>query len=201
MRKLLALLGVVLVFIALPFFIYKYNTIRLDNIEKNRLARAQDGGQELHSSGCGHALKNIAIEDRVLNLGQSANLKIVLINSDNEDCEATIYLNATSFKISPSSPHTLTLSPGKRIFPWNVTPTSIGPQEISFSTGLRTIDKGFFVEDPGIFTKHMMKAASFVVAFLGPIATLPWWLEWRRRRREVPATPSIILPNENRRAK
>jgi len=183
-KSIIAALGMVIFMTGLPLTLISYHRLGLDHTEKNDLARSRDGGRSLESAGgCTHALKNIHIEDRVLKLGQSANLQIIFSNPNADTCSVSISIYASSFTINPSSPQTISVPPGIYRHPWNIIPNTLGPQEIVFESELETIEKGFVVEDPGFYTKQFMQLLATVLAFLGPMATLPWWLERQRRIR------------------
>lgn len=139
----------------------------------------------------------------MLRLDEAANLSLVLQNTGDIDCTVQISLNAVTFRISPPSPQSAHL-PAKSttVLPWNVVPTKTGRQEITFASGLRTFVKGFVVEDPTLLSDTALKMLSGLVAILGPMATLPWWLDRRKKRREDEARAKaesektrIILPS------
>lgn len=186
-KKSIAIAGLILALVGVSCGLLTARYYDLQDIRLNAEAKNKDRVVNLVSTGCGHTLKNISIENRVLVLDQAVNLKLVLINGSEAECDAEISLNATTFKISPESPQHIKVPTGTMIFLWNVAPQKIGPQQITFSSGVSTIEKGFMVEDPSFLSRFMVTTISVISAVLGPIATLPWWLDRRRKGLEKQA--------------
>ena len=199
-KKGLAILGLFML-LSLPAMIYLYFIALRGRLEANKIGRQLDTKQSMESGGvCSHPLKYVGTQsgDRQLTVGQAINLRIDLWNEGKVECSARVAVNAATFDVRPQSTQDLKLPPGNSTFLWNIAPTRVGNHQIVVQSGLDTIGIGLVVKELGFLTEFQAKLFSWVVGLLGPILTVPWWVEllakYKEKKRSEKDKIRIILP-------
>jgi len=178
-------------------FLAYYKEVTYQTQAEAKARELDDGFSKLAASLCEHALKNAVVENRLVAVGHAFNMGVVLNNTSSEVCTVEVEVDASTFDVSPLKPRNLTLPTGLQTVYWNLSPKAVGEQTVLVTSGLENITLGFVVRDSHYIPSSVSGAASIMSAVLGPILTLPWWLEWWRRRRDVQRVPEhkIILPS------
>jgi hypothetical protein len=160
-----------------------------------RLAVSRDGSKKSYGSvsegplPCSWAATP---PERVISENRSQSIVVSVKNTLDEDCRSEIELRAPGFDISPqkeSQVITLASASGGSVS-WILTPRKTGSFEISVSDIFDTKIFGITVKTMFGLTSAQAKAASAVGGLMGPMLTLPWWIDkfWSRKKIK-PAEP------------
>lgn len=181
-RNLLALLGIVLTISGLALFGYFSWITQLDIA-----ARRRDGGSSLHSAGgCSHALQTAVAPNRTPVVGETIVIELIFSNTTSKNCDVGAFLDAAGFKKDPEGGKTFTLQPGINHQYWTISANQSGDHEIIVSSDLETRRLGLHVLSNQFFGSSTALMFSALLSILGPMTTMPWWLDWydKRRRRK-----------------
>ena len=153
---------------------------------------------------CPHPLEQVGLNRRTMAEKESQALTVVLGNLDSSaDCEVTVSLSAPNFDINPANPdRVVTVPAGEKAATtaWVLSSREAGNYEV-------VVTAGFDVQVMGIRVTNLLglsapeaKILSYIGYFLGPMLSLPWWIEkWeehqRRKREEEQRRPSPPAPS------
>jgi len=188
-RKSAALLGVALMCL-LPATLVPY-------LRDYWRASALDKEWVSASAGeCVNPLLHIMQFQRSFVVGESYNIQISVVNESESTCEANIEVDAAAFDVKPDK-KTITLQPGKTVdLHLNISPKSVGDQVINVTANGAESSVNFVVRDAHLLNRWQSLALSLVSSVGGPLLTVPWWIEFlRKRRTEKPVTAA----SQNRR--
>jgi hypothetical protein len=178
-----AIFGIILLFFGLALFGYFLHLVNLDD-----LARSSDGiNERMSSGGCLHALKSAVPPTRTPAIGESVLIVLTFVNPDTEDCDVTVSLDAAGFDKDPSGPAQFTLAPGTSTKYWTISPKAAGSHEVLVRSDLVDITFGMQVLSNQFFGASTTLVLSSVLSMLGPMATIPWWIDFYRRRKDEAA--------------
>jgi hypothetical protein len=90
-----------------------------------------------------------------------------------------------------------TLQPGKTTEKWTIAAKTAGNQEIVVTSGNVGITIGMKVLSNQFFGPTTMLILSGVSWVLGPMLTVPWWIDLYRRRKDKAATNKGKRRNTN----
>jgi hypothetical protein len=179
----LAVLGVILLFLGLALFGYFVHLVNLDFV-----ARQSDKIKEWNAAGgCDHALKNAVPPTRTPAVGESVLIVLTFVNPDSDDCDVTAYLNAAGFDKDPSESTKYTLAPGTGTKYWTISPKTAGSHEVVVRSGNVDITFGMQVLSNQFLGPSTALVLSGCLSALGPMATIPWWIDFYRRRKDETA--------------
>jgi hypothetical protein len=182
LRQLLAISGVISLLVGLWFLFELHQT--------DRDARSRDGGSSTPVSsrprGCPEALTSVDPPTRTPVIGESMLLALLFWNTGSKSCEVKVSLSAAGFEKDPPGPQTYTVPPGKSLQHWSISAKQPGKHQIVVSSGGEEKKVGMNVSSNQFFSPSTMLVISALLSSLGPMATIPWWLEWHRKRRREP---------------
>jgi hypothetical protein len=197
-KKALAIAGLVLLVVVAPLFLYTYFREDATLIADAEKAMRLDTRSAQFSGGpCTHSLQGVEVADRVLGVGHSFNLKINLNNDSAETCDARLIVEAATFDDQQKT-KVVSLPPGPLTLYWNLAPKETGPQTINVDSALEQRTIGVFVRDHNYLPPHLVSASAGISAILGPILTIPWWIEFFQKRKarqnDRPGNTTVLLP-------
>lgn len=128
--------------------------------------------------------------ERVMADNKSQAVVIEVKNTDKKTCESILSLQAPSFETSPpKDEQKITVPAGKAgSLSWILTPRKPGTYQIAVSDILNTKIFGITVTNMFGLTATQAKTFSFFSGLLGPMLTVPWWVDkWfqRKKKQEV----------------
>jgi hypothetical protein len=115
-------------------------------------------------------------------VGESLLLVLDFNNAGEDACEATVELEAAGFEKDPTSPRTYNLPPGKSLQYWSISPKQAGEHSLVVTAAQRSRTVGLNVLSNHFFGTSTMLLISGLLSALGPMATIPWWIERLGRR-------------------
>lgn len=178
-RRLLALLGILLTVLGLTLFGYFLWLAQLEIA-----ARQRDGRTSLHAAGgCLHALQTAVIPKRTPVVGETIVIELIFMNLNPEECQVGASLNAAGFQKDPEAGQTFTLQPGVNNRYWTISAKEAGEHEIVVHSDLESRRLGLHVLSNQFFGPSTALLVSAFLSILGPMTTIPWWLDWREKRK------------------
>lgn len=159
------------------------------DVEANRSARRRDRFiAKVATQPCARIRPSTAAIDRARKVNESFTFAVQLENLTSAACDASVQLDAASFKVSPALPEQhATVPPEGGVVNWNLMPEHDGPQEIFVTMAGSKATYAFEVRHAELVPPKLALAGSMLSALLGPMLTLPYWLERRQKRREEAA--------------
>jgi hypothetical protein len=141
---------------------------------------------------CSNPLAAVEVE-RVLAIGDSANLELV-VESD-RPCWARISILAVAFELSPEAEIRREFPQGTTRIAWNISPKRAGSHVITLVAHDTAGDAapapeaqhkkiGITVKNEQLLNRWQSLLLSIVSSIGGPLLTVPWWIDWYRRRRQ-----------------
>jgi hypothetical protein len=147
-------------------------------------ARYRDGGESLSSAGgCSHALQTVVAPKRTPVVGETIVLELFFMNTLSKDCEVDVSLRAAGFDKDPADGQKFKLTPGTNSRFWTLSAKQPGDHEVIVSSGLEMRRLGLHILSNQFLDPATALLLSGLLSLLGPMATIPWWLEWREKRR------------------
>ena len=156
---------------------------------------------ELAGGPCMHPLGEVKLPTRTPVVGESFKLavgfsnrifydahdgSIVSAEKDNDqDCDISVYIDAPGFEIGDNPRH-LKIPPGRSEQFIAIEAKNAGTHEIVINTDLDHKVIGIYVLSNPFFSPSEMFVISGILAFLGPMAALPWWIDYLRNRGQRP---------------
>ena len=131
------------------------------------------------------------LPQRVLSENSSQTIVINATNSADTDCQSALSLLAPGFDVSPrKEQQTVTVKPkGQGSIAWIVIPQKSGSFDIAVSDGIDTRVIGVTVTNVFGLTATQAQFFSVLGTLLGPMFTVPWWLDrWQKRKRAIAPT-------------
>ena len=146
---------------------------------------------------CPHPLEQVGLNRRTMAEKESQALTVVLGNLDySGDCEVTVNISAPNFDINPANPdRVVVIPPGEKAATaaWVLSSREAGNYEVVVTAGFDVQVVGIRVTNLLGLTAPQAKILSYIGYFLGPMLSLPWWIqkweEYKRRKREEPPSP------------
>ena len=135
---------------------------------------------------------DLGMPQRVLSENNSQTIVINATNTADADCQSELSLLAPGFDISPrKDTQTVTAKPqGQGSIAWIVIPHKSGSFDIVISDGLKTQVAGITVTNILGLTATQAQICSILGSLLGPMFTVPWWVErWQKRKRPKEQAP------------
>jgi hypothetical protein len=131
-----------------------------------------------------------SISARVMTQNTSQAILVKVSNPADRECQSTIALRAPGFEISPmrEEQKIALAAGGAGSLSWIVTPRRTGTFQIAVSDILNTQILGVTVKDEYGLTAVQAKLLALVGSILGPMLTVPWWvdrLNLRKPKREA----------------
>lgn len=126
--------------------------------------------------------------ERVMGEDKSQAMLVELTNPMDTECESTVTLRSPGFDMSPNKEEqTIKLAvQGSGSFSWILTPRKAGVFELSVSDAFNTRIFGITVTNTFGLTAGQAKIFSFIGGLLGPMLTVPWWIEkWYFRKKKI----------------
>jgi hypothetical protein len=147
-------------------------------------ARLDAKSESLGAAPCMFPLKGFETP-RVLSTGESKPATLLLFNDGTSVCTVHLTLAAPDFELGAPGTRSLELLPGQRATAsWILSPKSAGRYTISLSTDYHSVTRGIVVTSVFGFSVSAAGIASIAASFLGPMLTLPWWIErWEKRKQ------------------
>ncbi|MGK7893150.1 MAG: hypothetical protein AB4372_05835 [Xenococcus sp. (in: cyanobacteria)] len=191
-KQILAISGVFVLLGAMGLSIYLWlatsDARSLDRFKKDTLRAGESCLTPLEED-------NITISRRIMSENDSLGLRTSLHNSDkNKNCEVVVSLNAQNFQINPDEPdRIINLPPLKNgSISWILSPRDNGLFAVAVSTESTSQIVGIKVTD-GIIGLLSEPFASRIGYILGPMMTIPWWLErwekWKQQKQNKNKSP------------
>jgi len=149
------------------------------------------------SSGTPLCVWEVALPQRVLAEDNSQFLVVNATDPAKTDCQSSLTLLAPGFDISPHKEEQILTakSQGSGSIFWIVTPHKPGSYEIALSDGINTRVLGVTVTNLLGLTALQAQILTTLGTLLGPVITIPWWLErWQQRKRVRLETPAQSPP-------
>lgn len=159
----------------------------------------------LLSAGCSSMPTEVQVSSRILTKESTATVTVTLTNSNAYvPCIVDASLIGTAFKIAPSEPRKTQVDPkGSVTIQWSVRPEVEGNHDLLLSVPPapgRTI--GVVVTSSWGLLPEQSRWLSLAGSILGPLLTVPWWLEkiaaWRAKRRTSVVVSAKHVPFRKR---
>lgn len=179
MRRILAISGGIAFLGGLLLFGLFLYVVQLDLRARrlDTLSEAQSAG------GCSHALQAAAPPTRTPVIGETLLLALAFLNENSRSCDVTVRLEAAGFDKDPASPRTYVLSPGSSTRYWSIAAKQAGEHKLLLSSGNVSLTLGINVLPNPFFGASTTLILSAFLSLLGPMATIPWWIERFRGRQ------------------
>jgi hypothetical protein len=131
---------------------------------------------------------------RVMSLAESGTIEATFMNPEITTCTLQVSLVASSaLDVSPGAPQKVTLSPERPsgTARWIVTPKQSGAWDLRVQADGR-FDQPYRIKVTSILglSSYGAALASQILVILGPIATVPYWIDRWRAKRSAPAPPA-----------
>lgn len=144
---------------------------------------------------CRRPLVSVDLADRVMSEDDEQALTVVVGNQvDEVACVVNVQLAALRFDVSPPalSQTSMELASGEtQSFVWLIAPRRTGEHTIIVTANEELRSLGVTVRTWLGLTAGQARVASWLATLLGPVLTLPWWLErWEKRRRPAGTPPA-----------
>jgi hypothetical protein len=188
MRRILAIFGAALFVSALALFGYLAYIFHLDMVSR-QIDRISE---KFSSYQCSAALKSAVPPTRTPVIGESILVSLMFINPGREDCEVTVTINAAGFDKDPEDPLSYILHPGSTPKYFTISAKAAGQHEVVVSCGNVDITFGMRVLSNQFLSPSATLVASGFLSILGPMATIPWWIDLYRRRKEKPVEKTTL---------
>lgn len=143
---------------------------------------------------CIHPIADAYLDRTVLTEGESSTLTLHLRQGriSKSQCVVKVALFAPNFDYEPKVETREVTVPGSGkpvSIVWVLAPKKLGEQAVVITSGSDTaVIKANVVTSFGL-TMKQTTILSYVAAFLGPVFTLPWWIERISRRRQSKLRP------------
>lgn len=129
--------------------------------------------------------------ERVMAENKSQSIVVETKNTAKKSCETYLSLRAPSFDMSPArDEQKVVLPPGEKgSLSWILTPRKTGVYDLSVSDILHTKIFGITVTNVFGLSAAQAKIFSMLGTLLGPMLTVPWWVDkWivRKKKQESP---------------
>jgi hypothetical protein len=163
---------------------------------------------------CEHVLGTVTPPTRTPVVGESFKLSINFINwlilapveegvpniKENPDyCNVSIYIDAPGFEIG-DNPRKFRIPPGDSKQFIAIEAKNAGLHEIVLNDGQGQTVIGLHVLSNPFFSPSQMFLISGFLACLGPMATIPWWIDYLRSRAERRSAGSHLDKKKRRQA-
>ena len=184
-KKSLAVVGLVLIATAI---LLRGGTMYVNHMIK--VATQYDGlGFPLKlgaASDCPYALKTATAPTRTPVVGEAMIILLTFKNPNKKPCEVYVELEAAGFDKDPKGTRKIELPSGVSFHRWSVSPKNPGNHRIIVDSGGASFVVGFTVLANQFVSPYVMNTVSVILSLLGPMATIPWWLNWysNRQRRQ-----------------
>ena len=125
--------------------------------------------------------------EKIMSEDKTQSIKVAFKNPAKKTCETYMSLRAPSFDTSPSKDEQkISVPPGKTgSLAWIITPRKTGTYELSVSDILNTRIFGITVTNIFGLNTTQAKVFSMLGTLLGPMLTVPWWVDkWFQRKRK-----------------
>jgi hypothetical protein len=181
-RRLLAVFGTMATLLGLGLLAASsYSIGRLE-----RDARSVDEKIERRGSpapSC--ALISVSAPTRTPYVGETMALVLTFSNTQSGRCNIKVWIDAPGFEKDQSSPREYAVPPGESERHVSLLAKQPGRHSISLSSEDVSIDVGLNVLSNDLFGPRVTSALGLIATFLGPVGTLPFWIEvYRNRRRK-----------------
>ncbi len=124
-------------------------------------------------------LEEVAVP-RVMSVRESHPLVVNVVREEGPPCESTVEVSATNFEFSPGELHrTIMLDAGRfrDTATWVMSPKQTGEYTIVVNTGADVQTFGVVVTNVLGFRAKPAQIITYVGSVLGPMLTVPWWLD------------------------
>ncbi len=141
-------------------------------------------------SGCSDVMNRIIVAKPIMSEAESQVLTVFLSSNDEYPCEADVTLMAPDFFTGPAeTSFSVNIPVGKEVkIIWILSPRKTGHFEImvrSFAAYMETYTKAeITVTNILGLSPLQAKLFSYLGMICGPMLTVPWWFEQRRKIRE-----------------
>jgi hypothetical protein len=165
----------------------------LSIIQQEIDARARDEKDVRHAAGrCQHALKEAVAPTRTPAVGESSIIRLIFVNPTPADCQVIAVINAAGFSKDPEGPQRYALNTGINRRYWTVSAKEPGDHEIVVSSGDVSITLGMHILANQFLSQSTTLIISAVLSILGPMATIPWWIELYRKNKQEKIDKRLI---------
>jgi hypothetical protein len=169
------------------FGIGVHNTLK----KAEQLAAAKDGKKHMYAMvsdevpPCAWEVKS---PERVMTQSKSQAVVIKTKNTGNKKCATYLSLRAPGFDLRPPREEQAISLPPKTdgAISWIISPRQTGTYDMTVSDVINTKIFGVTVTNVYGLTAPQAKALSSAASLFGPMLTVPWWLDWWRRRKQNP---------------
>lgn len=176
-------------------FLFVFGIVLNNNLRNGeQLASALDGKKTIFGmisdEGPPPCIWEAQSPEKVMADNKTQAVVIQVKNTDKKTCESIVSLHAPSFETDPpKEEQKIRIPSGKKgSVAWVLTPRKPGTYQIAVSDILNTKIFGITVTNMFGLTAVQAKVFSFISSLLGPMLTLPWWVDkWfqRKKKQEV----------------
>ena len=175
MKTIIAVAGIVLLLVGLVLGI----SLILDALRAASLDETNTIHAAISEDASPFCTWEASISARVMTQNTSQAILVKLSNPTDKECQSTIAPRAPGFEISPMrEEQKIALAAGATgSLSWIVSPRRTGTFQIAVSDILNTQILGVTVKDEYGLTAAQAKLLALVGSILGPMLTVPWWLD------------------------
>jgi hypothetical protein len=134
----------------------------------------------------------VDLSQRVLTENKSHTIVVNATNGMDEKCQSSLTLLAPGFDISPRKDEQVISAEAndRGSVAWVVASDKAGEYEIAITDGVDTRVLGVTVTNLFGLTAVQLQVLAVIGAILGPMLSVPWWLERIQRKKAKPAAPA-----------
>lgn len=191
LKQILAVVGLFVVFVGVALIFS-----RAQAVANARARDAVDTGSTRpeEQADCRQPLVAVDLPERVMSEDREQTLTVTVGNQFNSStCVVIVELTALRFDISPTTlvRTSAELALGEtESFIWLIAPTRTGEHTIIVMANEELQTLGVTVRTWLGLTAGQARVASFVATLLGPLLSVPWWLERWEKRQQANRPPS-----------
>lgn len=134
----------------------------------------------------------VDLSHRVLSENKSQTIIVNATNDMDVECQSLLTLLAPGFDISPRKDEQIISADAnsRGSVAWVVASDEAGEYEIAITDGVDTRVLGVTVTNLFGLTAVQLQVLAVIGSILGPMMTVPWWLERVQRKKAKPAAPA-----------